>query len=231
MSKEFYIIVDTETTNTDKVYDFGAVVCDRKGIIHSSCGIILRESAKMELFYDAGVTGIWGKQAAATRKIAYETMLANGSRMLASSNAVNRWLEKVNAKYAPMLTAYNLAFDLGKCAGSGIDLSIFSQSFCLWHLAAKMICESKDYKNFAMQNHYFGNRTKLGNMTMTTNAECVAHFVTGNDTLEPHTAKEDAQFFEMPILLQLVNKKNWKKNIHLAYNWRAFQLKNHFKAK
>lgn len=228
MSKEFYIVVDTETTNTDKVYDFGAVVFDRKGVIHSSCGIIVREQAESELFYDAKVTGIWGKEAAKTRKLNYEAMLANGSRMLASANAINRWLEKVNAKYSPMLTAYNLAFDRTKCANSNIDLSIFANQFCLWHLSAEMICTTKAYKKFALEHHYFGARTKFGNMTITTNAEIVSHFVTGNNVDEPHTAKEDAQFFEMPILLSLVNKKGWKKNMHKAYNWKSFQLKDHY---
>jgi hypothetical protein len=230
MTKEFYLIVDSETTNADMVYDFGAVVCDRKGNILTSCAVIVAEQMEAELFYDIKDNGIWGKKAATERKAKYANMLSQGSRMVASVAAINRWLEKVCGKYNPMLTAYNIAFDNGKCANTGIDLSMFSKQFCLWHLAATMVCTTKAYKKFALENHYFGNRTKFGNMTIKTNAECVAHYITGNDITEPHTAKEDAQFFEMPILLSLVNRKGWKKNIGLPYNWKSFQLKDHYKA-
>ena len=229
--KQFFLIIDSETTITDKVYDFGAVVCDRKGVIHASCAVIVKEELTTELFYDPNVTGLWGKAAAVERAAKYAEMINQGSRMVASVAAINRWLEKVSGKYAPILTAYNLAFDSGKCRNTGIDLTMFPQSFCLWHLAAEMICTTKAYKQFALQNHYFGNRTAYGNMTVKTNAECVAHFVTGNDVLEPHTAIEDAQFFELPILCKLVNRKGWKDHMHKAYNWRNYQVRDSFIAK
>lgn len=230
MSKEYYLIVDTETTIRDTVYDFGAIVCDRKGNIVASCGVIVAEEMQTELFYDPQNNGIWGKKAAIARKAKYDDMISEGSRLAASVAAINRWLEKANAQFKPMLTAYNLAFDRTKCANTGIDLTMFSQSFCLWHLAATIHGASKAFKRFALENHYFGNRTKFGNMTITTNAEIMAHYVSGAFVEEPHTAKEDAQFFEMPILLSLVNRKGWKKQMHKAYNWKNFQVKDHFTA-
>jgi hypothetical protein len=228
--KNYYLIVDTETTDDDCVYDFGAVVVDSKGVIQTSCAIIIAENVDKGLFFDPTAKGIWSKVYAAEKKAKYAGMLEAGSRMLASSNAVNRWLEKVNAKYAPMLTAYNIAFDRSKCANSNIDLSIFPQSFCLWHLATEMFAKTKAYREMVLQNHYFGNRTQLGNMGYKTNAEVMAHFVTGQYSDEPHTALEDAQFYELPILLACIKRKDWKKKIGVAYNWRNFQLKDNFKA-
>lgn len=230
--KQFFIIVDTETTVNDTVYDFGAIVVDREGKIFASCAVIVAESADMELFYDpTSKNHLWSKAYAAEKKAGYNAMLDKGSRMMASTNAVNIWLAKANAKYSPTLTAYNVAFDRSKCAKTGIDLSIFSQSFCLWHLACEIFAKTKDYKNFVLENHYFGNKTELGNMGYKTNAEIMAHFVTGQFSEEPHTALEDAQFYELPILQAILKKKNWREKLGKAYNWREYQLKNHFTAK
>ena len=144
--------------------------------------------------------------------------------------AINRWLERVKIEYAPILTAYNLGFDLGKARNTGIDLDMFPERFCLWYLATAMIASTKNYKNFALSNHYFGSRTELGNMSYRTNAECMAHFVKGFFETEPHTAIEDAMHFELPILQSLVNRKGWKKKIGECYDWRNHQLRDHFTA-
>ena len=175
-------------------------------------------------------SGIWSKEYASQKKAKYNEMLNSGTRMAASANAVNRWLEKVNAKYNPTLTAYNIAFDRSKCANSNIDLSIFSDSFCLWHLACSVYAKTKAYKQFILANHYFNNRTDKGNMGYKTNAEVMAHFVSGNYSEEPHTALEDAQYYEMPILVSILKKKNWKEKLGYAYNWKDYQIKDNFSA-
>ena len=33
--RDYFLIVDTETTQTDMVADFGAIICDRKGNIYN----------------------------------------------------------------------------------------------------------------------------------------------------------------------------------------------------
>lgn len=229
--KQYFIIIDTETTNDNQVFDFGAVVVDRQGNIVNSCAIIVKDNIGKELFQDPTGNSIWSKDYATQKKNNYMDMLEKGNRMMASVNAINRWLEKVNAKYEPTLTAYNVAFDQTKCANTGIDLTIFSSSFCLWHLACQMFAGKKQYKNFIAQNHYFGNVTEKGNMTFKTNAEVMAHYITGRNNIEPHTALEDAQYFELPILLACIKNRNWKDNIGKAYNWRDYQVKDHFTAK
>ena len=50
--KQYFLIVDTETTITDKVFDFGAIVCDRNGNIVQQCAVILRDNIGDELFYE-----------------------------------------------------------------------------------------------------------------------------------------------------------------------------------
>jgi hypothetical protein len=228
--KQYFLIVDTETTITDKVFDFGAIVCDRNGNIVQQCAVILRDNIGDDLFYDKNASGIWSKEYASQKKAKYNEMLNSGTRMAASANAVNRWLEKVNAKYNPTLTAYNIAFDRSKCANSNIDLSIFSDSFCLWHLACSVYAKTKAYKQFILNNHYFNNRTDKGNMGYKTNAEVMAHFIIGQFTEEPHTALEDAQYYELPILVSILKKKNWKEKLGYAYNWKDYQIKDNFSA-
>lgn len=230
--KQFFLIVDTETTISDHVADFGAVVVDKQGKIHAECGVLVAEFYNTEkLFHDKNACDIWGFAGLHKREENYRAMLASGSRMLASVNAINRWLERANAKFAPELTAYNLAFDLGKCANSGIDLNIFDTRFCLWHSAAAHFADTKAYKQFIMDNHAFNTPTPHGNMSFKTNAEVMAAFVQGGALIdEPHTALEDAKFFELPILQAIVKKSKWREKSK-AYSWRDYQVREHFTVK
>lgn len=229
--KQYFMIVDTETTNDNQVFDFAAIIVDREGNIHNQCAIIVKDNIEKELFSDPSGRGLWSVSYAQQKKANYYKMLDSGQRMVASVNAINRWLEKVNAKYNPIMTAYNVGFDQGKCANTGIDLTIFKSSFCLWHLACQIFATKKQYKQFALDNLYFGDKTEKGNMTIKTNAEVMCHYVTGRNNDEPHTALEDAQYFELPILVAILKKRNWKDYIGNPYNWRDYQVKDHFQAK
>lgn len=227
--KQYFIIVDTETTKDDTVADFGAVICDRNGIIANRCAVLVKDHfGAKELFYDPNVTGFWGKVAAQHRQERYSEMLNAGTRQLASVNAINRWLSQAIGRYNPTLTAYNLAFDEGKAANTGIDLGGFKDRFCLWQAAVGNICHKKEFKQFALENHAFNDRTQHGNMTMKTNAEIVAGFIHGEFREEPHTAIEDAEQFELPILRDIVKRKGWRDKI-TPYNWRSFQMKDLFR--
>jgi hypothetical protein len=229
--KQYFIIVDTETTITDKVVDFGAVVCDRQGNIAAQCAVIINGIFGVDsLFYNKDSSGIWARASIDRRMEAYNSMLTAGTRMLASIHAVNRWLEKANAKYNPELTAYNLAFDASKCQNTGIDLNMFSNRFCLWSASVGNICNTKKYREFVLQNHLFNNRTEKGNMTFSTTAENVTGYLTGNLTAEPHTALEDIIGYELPTLVHIVKKRDWKEKI-IPYDWNKHQIRNHFEAK
>ena len=229
--KQYFIIVDTETTITDKVVDFGAVICDRNGTIYAQCGVLIQNVFGVDdLFYNAQSSDLWSKASVSKRMDAYNAMLHSGTRMLASVNAVNRWLEKAVGKYNPTLTAYNLAFDASKCANTQIDLNMFSDRFCLWGAAVGNICNTKPYKEFIMQNHLFNKPTEKRNMSYSTTAEAVTGFLRGEFTDEPHTSIEDIIGYELPTLVHILKKKGWKEKIQ-AYDWNKHQVKNHFGVK
>lgn len=228
--KQFFIVIDSETSITDKIADFGAVIVDRKGEIHAQCAVLVQSVFGVDsLFYDKNAPGIWSAANVSARMDNYNAMLESGSRMLASVNAINRWLEKAAGKFDAELTAYNLAFDAAKCANTGIDLNMFSRRFCLWAAAVGNICQSKAYRQFALNNHLFNARTKHGNMTYSTTAEAVTGFLRGELTDEPHTAIEDIIGYEIPTLTHILKKRDWREKI-TPYNWKQFQVRDHFKA-
>lgn len=229
--KQFFAILDTETTIADTVADFAIVICDRNGVIHNQCAVLVADHfGAHELFHDKNANDIWGYAGLERRKAAYQVMLDSGSRMIASVAAINRWINQAVGKYNPTLTAYNLAFDADKCARTGIDLGVFNSRFCLWQAAVGNICGSKRFRQFALENHAFNPATERGNMTYKTNAEIVCGFINNNLVAEPHTALEDARDFELPILTHILKKRDWREKVK-AYNWRDFQVKNHFQAK
>jgi hypothetical protein len=236
--KKFFLIVDTETTQTGKVADFGAVIVDKQGTIHREMGILVgdffSDRTNHPLFHIYGdKNDVFSKASLPKRYERYEQMLQTGERYLASVGAVNRWLVKAAQHYNPVATAYNIAFDREKLTNSGIVFNeLFPEQFCLWHAAVAKWGQTRAFREYVLSQHHFGNRTKHGNMTMRTNAEAMAAFITGNDSLEPHTALEDARDFERPILAALV--KNTSPQVYMnppPYNWRHWQLKDHFAAR
>jgi hypothetical protein len=111
--KQYFCILDTETTINDTVADFAMVICDREGRIYNQCAVLVAGHYNtMELFHDKKANDIWGYEGLNKRKSGYIAMLDNGIRMIASVNAINKWINQAIGKYNPSLTAYNLAFDL-----------------------------------------------------------------------------------------------------------------------
>jgi hypothetical protein len=230
-NQKFFMVIDTETTIKGKVADFGAVIVNSKGEIQEECSIMVSDFFHEELFYNPKDTGFWGKQAAETRKAAYNEMLKQGIRSMASVSAINAWIAKAVAKYGRHLswTAYNSAFDNGCMKKSGIITDCIADTFCLWGAAIGNIATKKSYRDFVLENHYFSDRTeKTGSMTMRTNAEVMAAYVRGYYSEEPHTAREDLDF-EVDILIRVLKCKKWRDNIK-AFNYRDFQLKGNFKS-
>lgn len=229
--KQYYAIIDTETTIADTVADCAIVICDRNGVIYNQMAVIIKtEFENHSLFYDKNAKGLWSKEYAQFKHDKYIKMLESGSRMFASVNAINNWINLAIGKYNPILTAYNLPFDNAKCGNTNIDLSGFSDRFDLWGAAVGNICKTKQYRQFCLDNHLFNNATELGNMTYKTSAESVTGYLNGSMSDEPHTALEDIIGYELPVLKHIVNKKNWKEKV-TPYNWREFQVKDSFVAK
>lgn len=233
--KKYFIIIDTETTQTDKVADLGIVVCDKQGNIVYEVGVMVAEwfcdREKHPLFHVFGDAGdVFSKASLPRRYADYDAMIKDGRRMVASVAAINHLLIKIRLQYNPVLTAYNIAFDKDKCANSGIDLTIFETSFCLWHAAAEKWGHTKAYRQFVLENWFFGNKTKTGHVGIQTKADVMAKFLLGASLEdEPHTALEDARDYERPILAALV--KNTPPSVYMnpkAYSYRDFSAHGAF---
>ena len=215
--KHFYLIVDSETTRKNTVADFGAVIVSKQGEIVERFGsLVLGHFGKMPLFSDPSAedSELWSEQSAKRREKDYYSMLDTGERSIASPALINQWLVRVNAQYSPVLTAYNLAFDLGKCRNTRINLGIFAQSFCLMKAAKRQIGQLAEYHNFCFENDFLTAKLRRPSMT----ANVMAKFVLGNEELEeePHTALEDAQFYEAPILTKILESVTRKQILELG---------------
>lgn len=238
--RDYYLIIDTETTQDSLVADFGAVLTTRTGKAVKQCAVLIdtiyKDCDNHPLFYTSDPDDeIFGGHTVDRRYGMYEKMLKGGTRMLASVAAVNRWLEKIDSEFKPYITAYNFPFDRSKCANTGIDLTIFKDRyFCLWAASINKWGANKRFRQFCLEQHAFNPPTEKGNMTFKTNAEIMCRFVTNNPSLEdePHTALEDVLYYELPILKKLLTTTS-KKNILNAesYNWRNFQVRDAFIAK
>jgi hypothetical protein len=165
--------------------------------------LVLGHFGKLPLFADptAPDSAIWSEQSAKRREKDYYSMLDTGERSIASPALINQWLVRVNAQYSPVVTAYNLAFDLGKCRNTRINLGIFAQSFCLMKAAKRQIGTLAQYHEFCFDNDFLTAKLRRPSMT----ADTMAKFILGLDLEdEPHTALEDAQFYEAPILHKIL---------------------------
>ena len=221
--KDYFITIDTETTQDNLVADFAAVITDKKGNIHAQIAVLVKSVFTNKelhpLFHLYGDSGdMWSKAGLPKRYAAYEKMLDNGTRMLATKAAINKWLYLAAGKYNPILTAYNLPFDIDKCRNTEIDLDVFKNRFCLWAAAQHKWGKTKQYKNFALANNALNNATlptknfPHGNLSFKTNAETMARFILGLPDMpdEPHTALEDVIDYELPILKTISLKANLK---------------------
>ena len=214
--RHFYLIVDTETTQRGTVADFGAVLITKQGEIVERFGaMVLNHFGSLPLFADvtAPDSALWSEQSAKRREKDYYAMLESGERSISSVGLINQWLSGINARYAPVLTAYNLAFDLGKCRNTRIDLGIFAQSFCLMKAAKRQIGTLAEYHNFCIVNDFLTAKLRKPSMT----ADTMAKFIFGLSLAdEPHTALEDAQFYEAPILTKILESVTRKQLLELG---------------
>ena len=215
MNKHYYLIVDTETTKFQTVADFGAVVVDRKGAIIEQFGaLVLGHFGQMPLFSDptANPDAFWSAQSAQRRLKNYDEMLETGERSISSPALINQWLAGINARYAPILTAYNIAFDFGKCRNTRINLGIFNSRFCLMRTAKRKIGVLADYQAFCYDNNLLTAKLRKPQMT----ADAMAKYICPEMPDEPHTALEDARDYEALILSYLLRNTTRKKILELG---------------
>jgi len=201
--KQYYLIVDTETTAEETVADFGGVIVDRKGKVFDSIGALVAGQFDVH-----GMHWILGNPKVTQAK--YQAMLQNGSRVMASVAAINNWLARVHKTYNPVLTAYCIGFDWGKCRNTGILLDAFVKRFCLRNASKVTICQTANYKKWCHENDAFTPSGRLSEK-----ADDVAQFVDPTLPPEPHTALEDARDYEGPILHYIINSPKSQRQILL----------------
>lgn len=129
-----------------------------------------------------------------------------------SVQAISCWLDSVHMTHKPSLTAYNLAAELDKLAKTGIDISQFTDKFCLWHLAARHFAETKAYKRFVLDKQAFTDPVKYGSMSYRTDAAVMAAFLQGWSQIpdEAHIALEDCKNWKLPILVAVLKRPKWR---------------------
>ena len=202
--RHYYFIVDTETTKKQTVADFGAVIVTKQGEIVEQFGAMVNgHFGKIPLFSDpsADPDAFWSEQSVQRRAKNYDDMLESGERSISSVGLINQWLAGINARYSPVLTAYNIAFDLGKCRNTRINLGIFNSRFCLMKAAKRKIGVLSEYHQFCQDRGLLTAKGCKPQMT----ADAMAKFILG-DSLEdePHTALEDARDYEAAILTYIL---------------------------
>ena len=214
--RHYYLIVDTETTKRNTVADFGAVVVTKQGrIIERFGAMVLGHFGKLPLFADATApdSTLWSEQSAQRRAKAYDAMLESGERSISSVGLINQWLVRVNAQYSPVLTAYQLSFDLGKCRNTRINLGIFNSRFCLMKAAKRQIGALAEYHEFCHTHGFLTAKRRQPSMT----ADTMAKFIFGLSLAdEPHTALEDARDYEAPILTKILESVTRKQLLELG---------------
>jgi len=206
--RHYYLIVDTETTQRGTVADFGAVIVTKQGEIVEQFGaMVLGHFGKLPLFSDpsADPDAFWSEQSAYRRAKNYDDMLESGERSISSPALINQWLAGIKARYNPTLTAYNLAFDLGKCRNTRINLGIFGSRFCLMKSAKRKIGVLASYQDFCKARGLLTAKLKRPSMTADAMAKYIADTeYSGSLADEPHTALEDARDYEAMILAYIL---------------------------
>ena len=213
--RHYYLIVDTETTQRGTVADFGAVIVTKQGEIVEQFGaMVLGHFGKLPLFSDpnADPDAFWSEQSANRRAKNYEDMLESGERSISSPALINQWLAGIKARYNPTLTAYNIAFDFGKCRNTRINLGIFNSRFCLMKTAKRKIGVLADYQKFCYDNNLLTKKLRKPQMT----ADSMAKYICPEMPDEPHTALEDARDYEALILSYILRDTTRKQILELG---------------
>ena len=225
INRHYYLIVDTETTKRGTVADFGAVIVTKQGEIVEQFGaMVLRHFGTLPLFSDpkADPDQFWSEQSAQRRTKGYDEMLIDGRRSQASVALINEWLAGVLGRYNPVLTAYNLVFDMGSTGKTGIKLGMFGSRFCLMKAAKRTIGVLAEYQDFCRERGLMtaGGKLKKNPKPQMT-ADAMAKFILdtnyeGSLADEPHTALEDARDYESAILTRILESVTRKQLMEIG---------------
>ena len=218
--KQYYLILDTETTNGlayPLAYDIGFTIIDRQGRVYEKKSYVVQEIFDNSDLMDTA----YYKEKMPLYNTDIEKKLAYKKRLLTIRQDIETILNKYNIKE---MYAYNCGFDKRalKNTTARINCDRFYGFFfrkidynCIWHMACKVLCKSRNYKKFCTDNDYISEK---GNYK--TSAEIVYRYLTKDTNFnEQHRGLADSNIESK--ILQAIWKRHKKvdKSINSAC-WR-----------
>jgi hypothetical protein len=224
MKPQNFAVFDTETIGISPklVYDFGVIICDRKGIELERKSFAVREVITNP---DLMLGAYYSKKTFTH----YIPSLADGSIKLQSFSEIRRDFNTLIEEYnVRTVAAYNIAFDrnaltetLHHCGMTDKFLQHKIAFVDLWLSACVDLVNTNKYRTWCEANGFI---SPAGNVR--TSAEAVYAYLTKNPTFkESHTAIEDCEI-ECAILARVIRRKQkrLKNKIH-AMPWQLVQRK------
>lgn len=218
-TKDFYMIIDTETTAHRFVYDIGAVITDRKGTIHETFSAVVAE-----VFF--GMQTAYYKE----KKPLYYTKIGKlQTKVLSFFDIQEKLIQLMNKYNVKAICAYNAKFDIDVLNNTMRYLTgyqtqyFFPQDtliYCIWGMACETLCRQKAYIKYSIENGFI---TSAGNMK--TDAESVYRYIIQDKTFnEEHMALEDT-YIETAILAKCFSKHKLMSRKIIAHPWKIPQGK------
>ena len=205
MEKDFFVVLDTETTNSiddPLAYDVGFAVVNDEGRVFEAYSFVVAE-----VFLDEELM----ESAYFAEKIPmYWEDIKAGRRTLAKLSTISRTLARIMKKYnTNIICAHNARFDYRSTNTTQRFLTsskyryFFPYGVEIWDTLkmARKAFDDSQYDEFCYNNNYI---TKNGRKRYT--AEILYRFITNNiDFVESHTGLEDV-LIEKEILVECLKR-------------------------
>lgn len=212
--KNVYCLVDTETADMNKVYDFGFILFDKKGNI-----LFERNYINIDVFYNDKLmtSAYYG-----WKKPLYENI--SNLVYTDTKNMMFDFFKTCEKYHVTHLLAYNLAFDikaLKYTAKKFTNTDITFDNFILVDImrtTIETIINTDKYRTFCKK---YNELTEKGNYK--TSAETVYRYINSdNDFIEDHTALSDC-YCEYVIFMKCLKQKKTVSTGIKGNLWRLIQ--------
>ena len=197
--KNYYLIVDTETANTNNdnmsdplVYDIGGAIVDKKGTVYETFSFVISD-----VFY--GMTDIMTSAYYADKIPMYKEQIKNGSRKVVTYFTAKKYVADLcKAWNVKSIIAHNMYFDYKATNQTQRYLTkskyryFFPYGIELWDtqkMAHDTICKQKSYIEWCERNGFMTRHKKPRPQEK---AETIYRYLIGDvDFIESHTGLED----------------------------------------
>lgn len=222
--KNYYIILDTETSNAqfngERIdlkfslpYDISFVICDKQGKIYRKFFFVIAE-----YYFD---TDLMRSAYYYSKLPFYEKEIKEGKAIVATSLEVKQFLRYLCDKYhIKAICAYNARFDYDATNNA---IRVYSGSafryffpygipvFDIMKMVNDTIVKQKAYRQFCLENGYL---TKHNTPRVKASAEVVYRYITNNTNfIESHTGLDDAMIETVIFAHCLKQHKKMRKEL------------------